>query len=33
MTPLVTTEWLAVEIGKSDLRVIDATIYAPGRDR
>ena len=30
MTPLVTTEWLAAEIGKSDLRVIDATLFAPG---
>ena len=30
MTPLVTTGWLAAEIGKSDLRVIDATMYAPG---
>ncbi len=30
MTPLVTTEWLAAEIGKSDLRVIDATLLAPG---
>ncbi len=32
MTPLVTTEWLAAEIGKSDLRVIDATLLAPGVD-
>ncbi len=34
MTPLVTTEWLAAEIGKSDLRVIDATLFldAHGRD-
>ncbi|WP_419815969.1 3-mercaptopyruvate sulfurtransferase [Glacieibacterium sp.] len=30
MTPLVTTEWLAAELGKSDLRVIDATVLAPG---
>jgi len=30
MTPLVTTEWLAAEIGKSDLRVIDATLIPPG---
>ena len=30
MTPLVTTEWLAAEIGKSDLRVIDATMTPPG---
>ena len=27
MTPLVSTEWLASEIGKSDLRVIDATLF------
>ncbi len=27
MTPLVTTEWLAAELGKSDLRVIDATMF------
>lgn len=32
MTPLVTTEWLAAELGKSDLRVIDATALAPGND-
>ncbi len=34
MTPLVTTEWLAAELGKSDLRVIDATLFLPadGRD-
>ena len=34
MTPLVTTEWLAAEIGKSDLRVIDATLFLAdaGRD-
>ncbi len=30
MTPLVTTEWLAAEIGKSDVRVIDATMIPPG---
>ncbi len=30
MTPLVTTEWLAAEIGKSDLRVIDATLLGAG---
>ena len=30
MTPLVTTEWLAAELGKSDLRVIDATALPPG---
>ncbi len=32
MTPLVTTEWLAADIGKSDLRVIDATLFAPGTE-
>ena len=32
MTPLVTTEWLAAELGKSDLRVIDATAIAPGAE-
>lgn len=29
MTPLVTTEWLAAELGKSDLRIVDATLL-PG---
>jgi len=33
MTPLVTTEWLAGEIGKSDLRVIDATLPGIGETR
>ena len=34
MTPLVTTEWLAAVIGKSDLRIVDATLFLPadGRD-
>ncbi|MFZ4110695.1 MAG: 3-mercaptopyruvate sulfurtransferase [Polymorphobacter sp.] len=34
MNPLVTTEWLAAELGKTDIRVIDATLFlAPhGRD-
>ncbi len=34
MTPLVTTEWLAGELGANDLRVIDATLFlaADGRD-
>lgn len=32
MTPLVTSEWLAAELGKSDIRVIDATALAPGHD-
>lgn len=27
MTPLVTTEWLASELGANDLRVIDATLF------
>lgn len=27
MTPLVTTEWLASELGKNDLRIIDATLF------
>ncbi len=27
MTPLVTTEWLAAELGANDLRVIDATLF------
>ena len=26
MTPLVSTEWLAAELGKSDLRIVDATM-------
>ena len=33
MTPLVTTEWLAAEFGKSDLRVIDATAGTEGGAR
>ena len=33
MTPLVTTEWLAAELGKSDLRVIDATLPGVGETR
>jgi thiosulfate/3-mercaptopyruvate sulfurtransferase len=33
MTPLVTTEWLAAELGKSDLRVIDATFVLPDMGR
>ena len=27
MTPLVTTEWLAGELGANDLRIIDATLF------
>jgi len=30
MTPLVTTEWLAAELGKNDIRVIDATLPGIG---
>ena len=30
MDALVSTDWLAGELGKSDLRVIDATLFAPG---
>lgn len=33
MTPLVTTEWLAGELGKSDIRVIDATLFLPPHGR
>ncbi|MEE9434948.1 MAG: 3-mercaptopyruvate sulfurtransferase [Sphingorhabdus sp.] len=33
MEQLVTTDWLAEEIGASDLRVIDATWLMPGGDR
>ena len=34
MNPLVTTEWLAAELGKTDIRVIDATLFLTphGRD-
>ena len=34
MDPLVSTEWLARELGSPDLRVIDATLFLPtdGRD-
>ena len=34
MDDIVTTDWLAAELGKSDLRVIDATMFLPkdGRD-
>ena len=31
MDALVTTEWLASELGANDLRIVDAT-YAEGRD-
>jgi thiosulfate/3-mercaptopyruvate sulfurtransferase len=33
MTPLVTTEWLAGELGKTDIRVIDATLFLPQHGR
>lgn len=33
MTPLVTTEWLAAELGASDLRVIDATLFLDSHGR
>lgn len=33
MDMLVSTEWLANELGASDLRVVDATAFLPGSDR
>jgi thiosulfate/3-mercaptopyruvate sulfurtransferase len=33
MGPLVTTEWLAAELGKPDLVVFDATKYLPNEDK
>jgi thiosulfate/3-mercaptopyruvate sulfurtransferase len=33
MDPLVSTEWLAAELGSSDLVVLDATLYPPGAPR
>ncbi len=33
MGPLVTTEWLAAELGKPDLLVFDATKYLPNEDK
>ena len=33
MTPLVTTEWLAGELGKSDVRVVDASLPGVGESR
>ncbi|HEX8483120.1 MAG TPA: 3-mercaptopyruvate sulfurtransferase [Allosphingosinicella sp.] len=33
MESLVTTEWLQAELGASDLRVIDATLFLPGDPR
>lgn len=32
MDALVSTEWLAKELGASDLRVVDATLFIDGRD-
>ena len=32
MDSLVSTEWLANEIGANDLRIVDATRHMPGRD-
>lgn len=33
MDPLVSSDWLAAELGAPDLRVIDATIFLPGSGR
>jgi thiosulfate/3-mercaptopyruvate sulfurtransferase len=33
MNPLVTTEWLASELGKTDIRVIDATMFLAAHGR
>lgn len=33
MESLVTTEWLEAELGASDLKVIDATLFLPGEPR
>lgn len=33
MNLLVSTEWLEAELGKSDLRVIDASLFLPAHDR
>ena len=33
MTPLVTTEWLAGELGANDLRIVDATLFLPDAGR
>lgn len=33
MDPLVSTEWLASELGKSDLRIVDATLFLPDHGR
>ena len=33
MEPLVSTDWLAGELGAADLRVLDASAFLPGSDR
>lgn len=33
MEPLVSTDWLAKELGASDLRIVDATKFLPGSER
>ena len=33
MTPLVTTDWLAAELGKSDLRIVDASLFLAEQGR
>ena len=33
MDPLVSTDWLAAELGAADLRVLDATAFLPGSGR
>ncbi|MCI4591018.1 3-mercaptopyruvate sulfurtransferase [Sphingobium sp. BYY-5] len=33
MTIFVSTEWLAAELGKSDLRILDASLFLPGTPR
>lgn len=33
MDSLVSTDWLAAELGAADLKVLDATIFLPGRAR
>lgn len=33
MEPLVSTDWLAKELGASDLRIVDATKFMPGSGR
>jgi thiosulfate/3-mercaptopyruvate sulfurtransferase len=33
MDLLVSTEWLSQELGSSDLKIVDATLFLPGSDR